>query len=133
MKRIMGFILLSMSALSLSSAALASACQNCGRITRIEVIDSHRSATGGAVIGAIVGGAVGNQVGNGDGRKLATVAGAVGGAYAGREIAENSEKTRYRITVLMQDGRVVNRTQDQVGRMHVGSEVRVKNGRVRPR
>lgn len=40
----------------------------------------------GAVIGAVVGGLIGNQVGGGDGRKLATVAGAVGGGYAGREI-----------------------------------------------
>ncbi|OHE79187.1 MAG: hypothetical protein A2X76_12140 [Lysobacterales bacterium GWF1_69_6] len=40
----------------------------------------------GMVVGAVVGGLLGNQVGGGDGRKLATVAGAVGGAYAGREI-----------------------------------------------
>lgn len=40
----------------------------------------------GMVIGAVVGGLVGNQVGGGSGKKLATVAGVVGGAYAGREI-----------------------------------------------
>ena len=40
----------------------------------------------GAVIGAVVGGLVGNQVGDGNGRRLATVAGAVGGGFAGREI-----------------------------------------------
>jgi uncharacterized protein YcfJ len=40
----------------------------------------------GAVVGAIVGSLIGNQVGGGDGRKLATVAGAVGGGYAGRNI-----------------------------------------------
>lgn len=40
----------------------------------------------GMVVGAVVGGLLGNQVGDGNGRKLATVAGAVGGAYAGREI-----------------------------------------------
>lgn len=40
----------------------------------------------GMVVGAVVGGLLGNQVGGGNGRKLATVAGAVGGAYAGREI-----------------------------------------------
>jgi len=45
----------------------------------------------GMVIGAVVGGLVGNQVGGGDGRKLATVAGAVGGAYAGREIDRRHE------------------------------------------
>jgi uncharacterized protein YcfJ len=40
----------------------------------------------GMVVGAVVGGLLGNQVGGGDGKKLATVAGAVGGAFAGREI-----------------------------------------------
>lgn len=40
----------------------------------------------GTIAGALIGGLVGNQVGGGDGRKLATVAGVVGGAYAGREI-----------------------------------------------
>ena len=40
----------------------------------------------GMVAGAVVGGLLGNQVGGGDGKKLATVAGAVGGAFAGREL-----------------------------------------------
>jgi uncharacterized protein YcfJ len=40
----------------------------------------------GMVVGALVGGLLGNQVGGGDGRKVATVAGLVGGGYAGREI-----------------------------------------------
>jgi uncharacterized protein YcfJ len=40
----------------------------------------------GAVVGAVVGGLIGNQVGDGNGRTLATVAGAVGGGFAGREI-----------------------------------------------
>ena len=40
----------------------------------------------GAVVGAVVGGLIGSQVGGGNGRKLATVAGAVGGGYAGAEI-----------------------------------------------
>jgi uncharacterized protein YcfJ len=40
----------------------------------------------GAVVGAVVGGLLGNQVGGGNGKKLATVAGAVGGGFAGREI-----------------------------------------------
>jgi uncharacterized protein YcfJ len=40
----------------------------------------------GAVIGAVAGALIGSQVGGGDGKKLATVAGAVGGGLAGREI-----------------------------------------------
>jgi uncharacterized protein YcfJ len=40
----------------------------------------------GTIIGVVVGGLLGNQVGGGNGKKLATVAGAVGGGFAGREI-----------------------------------------------
>lgn len=40
----------------------------------------------GMVAGALIGGLLGNQVGGGDGRKVATVAGLVGGGYAGRQI-----------------------------------------------
>jgi uncharacterized protein YcfJ len=34
----------------------------------------------------VVGGLLGNQVGGGNGKKLATVAGAVGGGYAGNKV-----------------------------------------------
>jgi uncharacterized protein YcfJ len=40
----------------------------------------------GAIAGVVVGGLLGNQVGGGNGKKLATLAGAIGGGYAGREI-----------------------------------------------
>jgi uncharacterized protein YcfJ len=46
----------------------------------------------GMGIGAVVGGLLGNQVGSGNGRKLATIAGAVGGAYAGNEIAKRNQQ-----------------------------------------
>jgi uncharacterized protein YcfJ len=39
-----------------------------------------------------VGGLIGNQVGSGNGRKLATIAGAIGGAYAGNEIAKRNQQ-----------------------------------------
>ena len=40
----------------------------------------------GMVAGALIGGLLGNQVGGGNGKKAATVAGVVGGGYAGRQI-----------------------------------------------
>lgn len=40
----------------------------------------------GAVAGALIGGLLGNQIGKGDGRRAATVAGLVGGGFAGRAI-----------------------------------------------
>jgi uncharacterized protein YcfJ len=40
----------------------------------------------------VVGGLLGNQVGSGNGRKLATIAGAVGGGYVGNEIAKRNQQ-----------------------------------------
>ncbi|MGO4700933.1 glycine zipper 2TM domain-containing protein [Dyella sp. 2RAB6] len=51
--------------------------------------DQHQIA--GMAIGAVAGGVLGNQVGGGKGRTLATVAGAVGGGYAGKKIQENQQ------------------------------------------
>jgi uncharacterized protein YcfJ len=38
--------------------------------------------------GAVIGGLIGNQVGGGTGKKLATVAGIIGGGYLGNEVAK---------------------------------------------
>lgn len=46
--------------------------------------DQHRIA--GTAIGAVAGGLLGHMVGGGKGKTLATVAGAVGGGYAGNRI-----------------------------------------------
>ena len=44
------------------------------------------------VIGAVVGGVLGKQVGGGSGKKLATVAGAAAGGYAGNKVQENMQQ-----------------------------------------
>ena len=44
----------------------------------------------GMGIGAVVGGLIGNQVGGGKGKTAATIAGVVGGAYFGNEIAKKN-------------------------------------------
>jgi uncharacterized protein YcfJ len=46
----------------------------------------------GIGLGAVVGGLLGNQVGGGRGKTIATVAGALGGAYAGNEIAKRNQQ-----------------------------------------
>ena len=50
------------------------------------VQDEHQLA--GSAIGGLVGGVVGNQFGGGSGKTLATVAGALGGGYAGNKVQE---------------------------------------------
>lgn len=51
--------------------------------------DQHQIA--GTAIGAVVGGLAGHQVGGGKGKTLATIAGAVGGGYAGKKIQERHQ------------------------------------------
>ena len=46
----------------------------------------------GSAVGAVVGGLLGNQVGGGRGKKIATVAGAVGGGYAGNKTQEHLQQ-----------------------------------------
>ena len=62
--------------------------------------DQHQIA--GTAIGAVAGGLLGHQVGGGKGKTLATIAGAVGGGYAGKKIQEKR-----------QDGQVTTSTQQQ--------------------
>lgn len=64
-------------------------CKDVTVVHKAEPKDKHQIA--GTAIGAVVGGAVGNQVGGGDGKKLATVAGAVAGGYAGKKIEEHQQ------------------------------------------
>lgn len=54
------------------------------------VKDQNRIA--GTAIGAILGGVLGNQVGGGNGKKLATVAGAAAGGYAGNRTHEHMQE-----------------------------------------
>lgn len=54
--------------------------------------DQHQIA--GMAIGAVAGGLLGNQIGGGKGRTLATVAGAVGGGYAGKKIEESRQQNQ---------------------------------------
>ncbi|MBO6752594.1 MAG: glycine zipper 2TM domain-containing protein [Spongiibacter sp.] len=45
----------------------------------------------GTVVGAVLGAVIGNQVGGGNGKKLATVAGAAAGGYAGKRVQEDMQ------------------------------------------
>jgi outer membrane lipoprotein SlyB len=107
-----------------------SRCGDCGKISRIDTVTGHRSKVGGAIIGGIAGAVIGNQIGGGDGKKVATVAGAAGGAYAGNKIAGNMEKQQYEITVKMDDGHRETVVQNSIKGLGVGSSVRIRNGKV---
>jgi outer membrane lipoprotein SlyB len=86
----------------------------------------------GAVAGGVVGGLLGNQIGGGNGRKLATIAGAGGGAYVGNRIEKTSKaRTRYKITVRM-DGGSTRSFHLADGGWMPGDRVVVSDGRLLP-
>lgn len=106
-------------------------CKNCGRVVSVVPYKVKGGSSGvGIVGGAVVGGLLGHTIGGGNGNTIATVAGAGGGAYAGNAIERNmNSKTRYRVTVQMEDGtsRVFHEAAPGWRR---GDRVRVENGRL---
>ncbi|MEJ7804875.1 MAG: glycine zipper 2TM domain-containing protein [Telluria sp.] len=75
----------------LSSAS----CIDCGRITAVNVTEKRGDSNAlGVVAGGAAGALIGHQIGGGRGKDLATIAGAVGGAYAGKKISESRNTTK---------------------------------------
>ena len=72
-----------------AGASSVAACPDCGRVIAVSVTEKEGE---GSALGLLGGGAagalLGHQVGSGTGKTLATVAGALGGAYAGKKIEE---------------------------------------------
>jgi outer membrane lipoprotein SlyB len=70
-------------------------CQECARVTSINVTEKRGESNAvGLLAGGAAGALLGNQVGSGNGRSVATVAGALGGAYAGKKIQENANSRK---------------------------------------
>jgi outer membrane lipoprotein SlyB len=111
-------------------ARAAAACGHCGVVSEVRVIKQKGEGSGlGAVAGGVVGGLLGNQIGGGSGQKIATVAGAAGGAYAGHQIEKNMKaSTRYDVIVHMDDGSVRSFSYDTQPAFQAGAKVKVVNG-----
>ena len=105
-------------------------CAGCGRVTDVHTETRRGQSSGvGAVGGAVVGGLLGNMVGGGNGRKLATVAGAVGGGYAGNEIEKNQKShTVWVVQVREADGRLRRFERSADPGLRAGDEVRLTEG-----
>jgi outer membrane lipoprotein SlyB len=105
-------------------------CHNCGVVDQIREITQPGEGSGlGAVAGGVVGAIVGSQIGGGTGKKIATVAGAAGGAYAGHQLEKSQRKTtRYEVLVRMNDGATRSVMMDMVPGWQVGERVRIENG-----
>lgn len=115
-----------------NSRPTQSLCRDCGTIESVREIAQEGQGSGlGAIAGGVLGGLLGNQIGGGSGRKVATVAGVVGGAYAGHTVEKKTRSTQqYEITVRLDDGslRTINETEKPA--WHTGDRVRVSNDRI---
>ncbi|MBC7940465.1 MAG: glycine zipper 2TM domain-containing protein, partial [Chitinophagaceae bacterium] len=77
----------------------------------------------------LLGGVAGNQVGGGSGKDLATIVGAVGGAYAGNRVESSLGKTRvFRVQVRLEGGGAQTFDYGNDPSVQVGTRVKVENG-----
>ncbi len=114
-----------------------SRCADCGIVTRIDTVQSNRtapSATGavlGGIVGAVAGRTISHETGGSKGNEnVATVLGAGAGAVAGNAIQKNVTGDSYDIQVKMDDGRVIVVNQRDLGGIRENTYVRVVNGKV---
>lgn len=105
-------------------------CYECGRVESVNAVQTQAGPSGlGMVAGGVIGGLLGNQVGEGKGKQLATVAGVVGGGYAGHEIERrNRVATTYEVRVRMEDGRVRTFPYNNQPHWSIGDRIRVVDG-----
>lgn len=110
-------------------------CYECGRVESVNAVQTQAAPSGvGMIAGGVVGGLLGNQVGGGNGKKIATVAGAVGGGYAGHEIEKRTRTTTtYEVQVRMEDGRVRSFPYNNQPHWSAGDRVRVVDGYLKAR
>lgn len=117
---------------SSASPAKPGACQDCGKVT--SVVSGEKAGEGSAVgliAGGVAGALLGNQVGSGHGRQLATVAGAAGGAYAGKKIEEKAKSSKqWTVHVQYDDGRKASFNFEQDPQLQTGDRVQNANGSI---
>lgn len=107
-------------------------CAECGKVTAITKTEKKGEGSPlGLIGGAVVGGVLGHQVGGGTGKTLATVAGAAGGAYAGKKVEEKAKtKNVWTVSVRYGDGRTGSFEFTQDPAMRVGDAVKNSGGTI---
>lgn len=105
-------------------------CHECGVVEAVrEVAVEPKGSGGGAVAGGVVGGLIANQIGKGATRDIATVLGALGGAYAGNHIEKSvKESKRYDVVVRFEDGTTRTFASESLPSWQSGDRVRLQNG-----
>ena len=101
-------------------------CADCGKVSSVQLLDR---AGEGSAVGMIAGGAagalLGRQVGAGLGKDLATLAGAAGGAYAGKQLEQRMKTQKvWDVTVAYPSGDTLHYEFAQDPGLQVGDIVR---------
>ena len=124
----------------LTSVTLLAACAQTGpqmgesevrygtivRIYSVSLEGDHQLGLG-AIIGGIAGGVLGHQFGGGTGKDIATVAGVLGGYFAGKTVQNKyaSRRPGQHIIVKLNNGVAVGITQPADPALRVGDKVRI--------
>jgi outer membrane lipoprotein SlyB len=105
-------------------------CYNCGTVEAINLVEvKGEGGYVGAIGGGLVGAILGNQVGQGNGRTAAQVAGALGGAYAGRALeAQSKNSSHYEVVVRLQTGNAQAVSFATAPALKVGDKVTLNDG-----
>lgn len=103
-------------------------CANCGAIEAINAIQVKGDGSYvGMIAGGIAGALLGSQVGAGRGTTVAEIAGAAGGAYAGREAEKYIKRTtHYEVVVRLQGGGTQTVSYPAQPAFKVGDKVRIE-------
>lgn len=101
-------------------------CADCGKVTAVGVTEKEgEGGPVGMIAGGVTGAILGRQVGGGLGKDLATIAGAAGGAYAGKKIEEKVRTHKvWTVSVQYPDGSKNNYEFKQDPGYKVGEQVK---------
>lgn len=109
-----------------STQPAANNCADCGRVTAVHLVEKEGDSNAvGLIAGGVAGAVLGRQVGGGFGKDLATIAGAAGGAYAGKKIQENINITKvWQVSVTYTNGGSANFDFAQDPGLKVGDNIK---------
>lgn len=123
---VLSLSLLLFAAMPAAHAGKGKVCTVCGKVTAVTVLEKDgEGGAAGMLVGGVAGAVLGNQIGSGGGRQVATVAGAAGGAYAGKQIEGKMNATRtWTVNVRYNNGKHGSFSFSQDPGMQVGDKVR---------
>ena len=109
-----------------TSKTATAQCQGCGKVVDVQVVEKKGEGSAlGLIGGGVAGALLGNQIGAGRGKTLATIAGAAGGAYAGKKVEENVTATNvWQVSVRFDDGEEATYTFEQNPKFAAGDRVK---------